>query len=309
MNILRKVYAGSSARQALWRLLAVAAFCLITAAGRGAGYYAVTVQPLRMIVAELAAGRAEVVAIIPPGASPHTYEPRPSDLKAVRDAKFFFSVAENLDSWAARLPNEHSARVMDLLPESARQSFPETAEHDHHDDHDHDHGAIDPHFWTDPLAVKALLPALTAKLCEVDPQGADAYRANEKAFAAQLDMLNEEATRELAPLRGRSAFLFHPSFLYLLKRHGIDYAGSIEEIPGKEGSPRHTIAAIKAIKAKHVPVVFTEPQLPRGPAAVIAEGAGVKLAELDPNGGVAGSMKYEEWLRHNLTVLREAYQP
>ncbi|HMZ51480.1 MAG TPA: metal ABC transporter substrate-binding protein, partial [Candidatus Sumerlaeota bacterium] len=136
MNILRKVYAGSSARQALWRLLA--AFCLITAAGRGAGYYAVTVQPLRMIVAELAAGRAEVVAIIPPGASPHTYEPRPSDLKAVRDAKFFLSVAENLDSWAARLPNEHSARAMDLLPESARQSFPETAEHDHHDDHDHD---------------------------------------------------------------------------------------------------------------------------------------------------------------------------
>ncbi|MEO8377422.1 MAG: metal ABC transporter substrate-binding protein [Candidatus Sumerlaeota bacterium] len=267
--------------------------------------YAVTIQPLKMILAELTAGRAEVVAIIPPGASPHTYEPRPSDLRTARDALFFFSVSDHLDAWAAKLPNENSARVIDLLPASAREFFPDGVEED---ERAAAGGAVvDPHFWTDPLTVAALLPPLTAKLCEIDPQGAATYAANEIKFAATLRALDEETKSNLAPLRGRAVFLFHPSFLYLLNRYGISYAGSVEDIPGKEGSPSRLIAIIEAVKKQHIPAIFTEPQLPRAPAEVIAEGAKVKLAELDPNGGVPGRMTYAQWLRYNVGVLRGAY--
>ncbi|MCC6548266.1 zinc ABC transporter substrate-binding protein [Candidatus Sumerlaeota bacterium] len=287
-------------------------FCLLAhsaSAKAGESYYAVTIQPLGMIVAELVKGRADVVTIIPPGASPHTFEPRPSDARKASDAAFLFSVSENLDGWVAKLPAGNSLHVMDLLPESARREFPESTRHDDPSQgHDHGHGVVDPHFWTDPLTVAALLPPLVAKLCEIDPDGAATYRANGQRFAEELRRLDAEAEKELKPMKGRAVFLFHPSFLYLLDRHGLVYAGSVEEMPGKEGSPRKLIAIIKTVREKQIPVIFTEPQFPRAAAEVIARDAGVKLAELDPTGGVPGRMTYAEWFRHNIAMMSAAYQ-
>ena len=100
--------------------------------------------------------------------------------------------------------------------------------------------------------------------------------------------------------------LFHPSFLYLLKRYGMKYAGSIEPIPGKEASPQYIIEVTKRIQDLKVRAVFTEPQLARRPAEIVSESAGVPLFELDPNGGTQGKMTYEELMRYNAGVFAKA---
>jgi len=262
--------------------------------------YVVTIQPLAAILREVAGGRAEVAVLVPPGASPHTYEPRPSDVVRTESATALFHVSPLLDAWAARLPAPRHVEVLSLVPRTHRLPLKDRDEAPAVGDAD------DPHFWTDPLTVKALLPGLLRTLCGLDRPGCAAYATGARRFRATLRSLDAEVATLLAPVRGRAVLLFHPSFQYLLARYGLVMAGSIEPSPGKEPTPKYIEEVVRTVQRLGVRSVFTEPQLPPRPAEVVAEAAHVAVHVLDPNGGVAGRETYADLIRYNARVLREA---
>ena len=55
----------------------------------------------------------------------------------------------------------------------------------------HGHGNYDPHFWFDPLRVRVVVDDIAARLSALDPDRADAYRANAFAYDGRLDELHE----------------------------------------------------------------------------------------------------------------------
>ncbi len=278
--------------------------------------FVASIHPLAAILAEVTAGRATVEQLLAPGVSPHTFEPTPADMKRLDRARGFFFAGPGLDGeWVGRLPARHKIAMLDLVP---REYLLPMTEHHHHGDegedgpHHHDeedahHGAItDPHFWTDPLAVKAMLPALVRELSTLDPGGAAAYAANAQAMAERLDRLDAELRRTLAPVAGRAALLFHPSFNYLFHRYRLKPAGVVETAPGREPTPKSLLTLVTRVRQERIKAIFTEPQLARRPAEVLAEAAGVRVYELDPLGGSAGRQTYDELLRFNAAVLAEA---
>ena len=181
-------------------------------------YYAATTHALGAILNELCQGIGECRVILQPGASPHTYSPVPSDIAASTKAKAVFYADENADGWAKNLNNKVLVRMLGMVPDSLLVHFEHVCEHSEgHEEHDHDLEGIDPHFWTDPFTVKHILPKLTDTLCSLDPQNAEKYKANSAAFSKKLDALCQRVQKELAPFKGRAVFLFHPSFLYLLR--------------------------------------------------------------------------------------------
>ncbi len=265
----------------------------------------VTGHPLAAVLREIGGARVEVVTLVPPGASPHTYEPRPSDVAATERATALFFVARTLDGWAARLPARERIEVLALVPASER--LPNLEPHGHHGpDAAGAHVADDPHFWTDPLLLRATVPGLVAALSRIDPAGAEAYRRGGAAFEQRLDALHAETARRLAPFRGRGVVLLHASFQYLLRRHGLVLAAVVEPSPGKEPTPRELQRIVREMRAKDVRAVFGEPQLPRRPVQVLAEAAGVRASELDPMGGVDGRRTYAELIDYNVRALVEA---
>ncbi|HSJ96308.1 MAG TPA: metal ABC transporter substrate-binding protein, partial [Myxococcota bacterium] len=62
-----------------------------------------TIEPLAMIVRELTGERATVSVLVPPGASPHTFDPRPGDVARLADAALLVAVGGDFDGWAGRL--------------------------------------------------------------------------------------------------------------------------------------------------------------------------------------------------------------
>jgi zinc transport system substrate-binding protein len=66
--------------------------------------FVTTIPPFEMILRPVVEGRATVERLLDPGASPHTYDPTPSDLRAVSNATALVYGAEHLDGWAANLP-------------------------------------------------------------------------------------------------------------------------------------------------------------------------------------------------------------
>jgi len=272
--------------------------------------FVATIPPLTAILQEIVGDRAPVHNLLPPGSSPHTYEPRPSDAAAAEQCRTLFFVANSLDAWAAKLGTPKRLAVMPMLPRAYRIAY---IPHAHDDDHHHDHGDVaedeaDPHFWSDPLAVKALLPALVDALKAVDPQGAAQYEKNASAFAEQLDQLHEEMTILMAPFKGAEVILFHPSWVYFLERYGMGVAALIEPSPGKEQTPRYLRQVSEIARNKQVKALFSEPQLPSGPAEVLAETLGLPLFEMDPLGGVEGRDTYASLIRYNASILAQALE-
>ena len=277
----------------------VAAAVLPAACGtpRPPARFVATIPPLGFILREIVRDTGAVAVLLPPGASPHTYEPRPSDAAAAQGSAALVFDDSLLDGWAARLAPRRRIEMFALVPAANRLRLPSMRENVA--------GAPDPHFWTDPTVVGAIIPALTDSLCAIDAPACTRYRANAAQFTDSLRALDTELAAVLGPLRGRAVVLFHPSFQYLLARYGIRVAAVVEPAPGKEPTPRDIEALAAAAARAGATTIFTEPQLPRRPAEVIAEVARLHLAELDPLGGTPGRDSYAALLRYNAAVLRE----
>jgi len=286
--------------------------------------YIATSHPIGEILKEVVGTRAKVEVLVQPGESPHTFSPKPSDAYKINSAKAIFYAAEIMDGWATKLEGGTKIEMIKFVPETHLLTFDDMHQHKHEENidqnkkeistHDHDnhssdshpHGVIDPHFWTDPITVKEMLKGLVDTLSVIDPENAATYRNNAGIFEKRLDLLARQVGNLLDEVRGRPVFLFHPSLRYLLARYGLVYAGAIETSPGKEPSPKYIEQLVKKINDSGAKAIFTEPQLPKEPAEVIAEAATVMLFELDPVGGVKGRMTYPDLILYNAKILQKA---
>jgi len=272
--------------------------------------YITTIHPFKEILAEIVGNRGEVHQILPPGASPHTYELRPSDIKKVETATALILGGENLDEWARKFQNPNRIELIELLPEdyllhiftdNNKENLTAEKKIDHHY-----HSGVDPHFWTDPITVKALVPILAAKLSEIDNEGKEIYRVNSTKFIAHLDSLYSTINQALEPDHGNTVMLSHPFFRYFLNRFGLKLVGLIEPIPGREPTPKEIKNMVELVKKEKVKAIFTHPQLADRAAKLVAEASGIKVFQLDPIGGVKGRETYDELLLYNLKILLEA---
>ena len=56
----------------------------------------------------------------------------------------------------------------------------------------------------------------------MDPAGAAEYGRNGERLSGEIDTLFEGLGLELAPLRGKPVFVYHPAFGYFLDEFGIE---------------------------------------------------------------------------------------
>jgi zinc transport system substrate-binding protein len=258
-----------------------------------------------------------VSVLVPPGASPHTFEPSPTAVTKATQAKVFVYVGAGLDPWAERLlkaqrtPGQVVVEAVAGIPllkdvdehehgEAAQE--PKEAEHHHHE-------AGNPHVWLDPVLAEDICRRIAQALIQVDPAHKNMYEVNLALYLGKLQTLDNNIKTVVATFRRRDYVTFHPAYAYFSRRYGLREVGVIEAAPGREPSPGHLQRIIAAIKKTGVKAVFAEPQLSPRVAEVIAQEAGVKVLILDPLGGRPpyGS-SYLKLMRHNLAVLAEAMQ-
>lgn len=264
--------------------------------------------PIYVILAEIAGDAVKVDYIAPNGASPHTYLPRPSDSKKAATALGLFYIAQNFDGWVADIPSKNTIKLIDMLSIDDVIYFDCGHDHSAEGDNQEHESVIDPHFWLDPITVKSVVDELTNTMIELYPKGESVFRANSEIFKNNLDEIDLELKDILKSLEGKDVFLNHPSFNYMLDRYGLNYAGSIEESPGKEPSPKFIANLVDKIRASKTKAIFSEPQLNGKTVQVIAEEAGVLMYELNPIGNNDSEKTYKQILINNAKILKEALE-
>ena len=264
-------------------------------------YIAVTIHPVSAIISEIAGDRLKVLRLIGPGLSPHTYDPLPSDMLKLKDSLGIFYISNELDGWVAVSENQKRFELMSILPEKFHLNY-----HDPDQDHDHGHDHnLDPHFWMDPLAVKASLPGITGALCGLDPEGCRTFVKNSEIFEKKLTQLDLKIRNLLKNARGKRFFVYHPSFRYFFQRYGILEAGVIEPA-GQEASPRHISRLIGITEKLTVSAILMESQYSPAAAQMLSRQTGLPIHSVDAVGGHSGKIRYEEILLYNAEILSEA---
>jgi zinc transport system substrate-binding protein len=260
-----------------------------------------TIPPFEMILRPVVEGRGTVERLLAPGASPHTYDPTPSDLRATTGATALVYGAESLDGWAAELPASRRLVMIDLLPAEVQSRF--------EGEEGHGGADVDPHFWTDPLAVKRLLPALADTLCAMDAAGCSVYRANADSFATRLAALDTRLHALLEPVRDQPVLLARPFFRYFLGRYGPRLVGIVALHPGTEPTPRQLGRLVDRVGAAEARALLVQESGSDRTARAVAESVALPLVALDPLGGTEGRATYADLLLDNGRRLREALGP
>ena len=267
----------------------------------------VSIHPLFDLVRQLAGDDAEVVRVLAPGASPHTFDPTPRDVARLLKADLVV-MNGGLDLWLRGLVEASGARapiveVIGLAPvrQALAEGFPDLVAVAA----DGATVGFNAHVWLDPRVMAAALPDLAEALAAVDPARAEAYRQRAARLVVELEALDAELRAMLAPVAGAAFVPFHDAWPYFAARYGLDLIVEIEPFPGREPSPAYLREALRLIRSSGARAIFSEAQLERRPAEVVAAEAGVALHELDPLGGVGGRERYQDLLRWNAAVLLE----
>ncbi|MGE8188363.1 zinc ABC transporter substrate-binding protein [Pseudomonas sp. NPDC086278] len=274
----------------------------------GAAHAEVTVltsiKPLQLIAAAVQDGVAVPEVLLPPGASPHNYALRPSDVRKVQSVDLVYWIGPDMEGFLPRVLNGRtlpSVAVQDLPGLKLRRFAEDSHSHaEDADEHDHDHrpGTLDAHLWLSPVNARVIASKMAADLSAADPANAARYQSNLKAFDDRLDALDLRLKARLAGIAGKPYFVFHEAFDYFEDAYGLKHTGVFSVAAEVQPGAQHVAAMRARLQEVGKTCVFSEPPLRPRLAETLVAGLPVKLAELDALGGYtpATAQGYEQVL-------------
>lgn len=269
-------------------LLAVAILLLASAQAQAQVRLLTSIKPLQLIAAAVQDGADKPEALLPPGASPHDFALRLSDLRRLSRADLFYWIGPDLEVFLQRaLGNRRQTTVaVQKLPGIRLRRFGEAGHGHADDDHDAEHqpGSLDSHLWLDSANARVIAQRMAQDLSAADPTGRGRYQANLASFRQRLDALDERLRQRLAPLAGKPYFVFHDAYSYFEDAYGLTPAGVFvvqSEVPP---GARHLAAMRARLQQAGASCLFNEPPIRPPLASSLSQGLPVRLAELDDLG-------------------------
>ncbi|MHA6127710.1 zinc ABC transporter substrate-binding protein [Pseudomonas fluorescens group sp. PF-1] len=261
-----------------------------------------SIKPLQLIATAVQDGVAIPEVLLPPGASPHNYALRPSDVRKVQSVDLLYWIGPDMEGFLPRVLNGRtlpSVAVQDLPGMKLRRFAEDSHSHaEDADEHDHDHrpGSLDAHLWLSPTNARVIAAKMAADLSAADPANAARYQSNLKAFDERLDALDLRLKKRLAGIEGKPYFVFHEAFDYFEDAYGLKHTGVFSVAAEVQPGAQHVAAMRARLQEVGKTCVFSEPPLRPRLAETLVAGLPVKLAELDALGGYtpATAQGYEQ---------------
>jgi zinc/manganese transport system substrate-binding protein len=259
------------------------------------------------MVAQIGGDAVSVTSLVSPDGDPHTYEPRPSDLRAVAATRLLVINGLGLEGWMTRLVGASGYRGPVVTASTGIQ--PRTMVEDG--------GATvtDPHAWQNARNGAAYARTIAAALAKADPARAVWFQEAGERYAAAILATDSWIEQQFAPVppARRIIVTTHDAFGYFGARYGVAVRAAEGISTDAEPSARDIARLVAQIKREHVRAVFLENMTDPRLAAMLAQEAGATLGEkvysdaLSPKGGPADT--YLGMFHHNVPLFVAAMQP
>lgn len=243
----------------------------------------VSILPEKTFVQKIAKNMVDVTVMVNPGESPHSYEPKASQMVAISKAQLYFSIGvEFEEAWLEKFGSQNprlkfiniGANILKIM----------MSEH-HHDDEahkeEHHHDGLDPHTWTSPKNVSIMAHTIYKALVELDPKNKKFYKANLSDFVNEIRDTDTQIRNTLKGLEPKHKFMvFHPAWGYFANEYDLTQVAV--EVEGKDPKPKEMIAIIEEAIEEKVNVIFTQPEFSDKSAQIIAKEAHISVKKISP---------------------------
>lgn len=225
----------------------------------------VTILPQAEFVESVGGDRVEITVMVPPGASPHTYAPTPSQLVTVKQASMYAKVGSGVEFELVHMDRIEEAGGNMLVVDCARgvELFQN-----------------DPHIWLSPKNAMVMVENICCGLIAIDPLYEEYYIQNRDEYLMRLDELDQSMKKSFAGKTNGKFMVFHPSWGYFARDYGLTQISVEEE--GKQPTAAGIAALVEQARTENIRVVFVSPQFDTQSAEAIAEVIGGEVVPIDP---------------------------
>lgn len=242
-----------------------------------------SLAPIELLVRAVAGDQVTVSTLVPAGASPHTYQLRPSERRQLAAADRIFWVGPGMENFLERLltgpdfrdrsvalapgadapaDDAHGHNDQDNYDSHAEEEHGQ--EHESTDTHGHDHGdGEDPHIWLDPALGLEMAEKIAHSIGDLAGIDAKEIDGNLATFEASLKDREASIRQQLQPAKNLDLFTYHDAFRRFAEHYGLTIAGVLTLSPERSPGARHLAEVQERLQQADQPCLLTEPQFNR----------------------------------------------
>ncbi|WP_454747037.1 metal ABC transporter substrate-binding protein [Ciceribacter selenitireducens] len=219
------------------------------------------------IARNVAGDMAEVDSITKPGAEIHNYQPTPRDILKARDADLVLWNGLNLERWFEKFLANLGSVPAAVISDGVQPISISGGGYD---------GKPNPHAWMSPDNALIYVENIRKALAGVDPDHAEAYAANAKAYSDKIRAEIEPMKAQIAALPAEKRWLVtsEGAFSYLARDLGLKELFLWPVNADAQGTPQQVRAVIDAMRENRIAVIFSESTISDKPARQVAEETG-----------------------------------
>lgn len=243
--------------------------------------------------------RVNLTTLVGADGDVHVYTPAPADAKRVAEAKLVIVNGLGLEGWLPRLVQSSGSKAQVVTASAGIVPLKLGS-------------AADPHAWQSVPNAKIYATDIANALAAANPDDAEFFRAQAKAYLDKLETLDREVREAVAkiPPERRKVISTHNAFGYFAAEYGIQFIAPLGVSTETEPSARDIAAIIGQIRAQKIPAVFLENISDDRQIRRIAAETGSKVGGTLISDGLTGEKgpapTYIDMVRHNIKALTSA---
>jgi zinc transport system substrate-binding protein len=228
---------------------------------------AMSVLPIAGIVDRLLPpGAAELRVLVPPGASPHSFEPGMEQLAVIQRADLVLEVGHPAFAWESNwLDGLLAGTGTDRVRLSDGCAWLED----------------DPHVWLDPICLHTLAEHAAAALMGLFPERATEIGDRLEVLQREIASEDESVRASLSDMRVRTFLAQHAAWGYFARTYDLEQIAILTHGSGDGGAAR-LAEVIDRGRAAGIRTVLVQPQFSMEAARMVAREIGAGIRPLDP---------------------------
>lgn len=267
---------------------------------------ACTIPPQEELITAVTGDTAHVIVMVPPGASPHTFEPSPSQIATLESADLYIALGSGIEfenRWLDRirgmyphlkivnlsenlslLPAEDHTHEEDLHVEQVHEDHDEHEQQEGHgaDAHKHE-GGLDPHVWLSLKNAARMVETIADVLSAENPEMKETYTENRDRYLGRISAVDESIRTSLSDLQNRKILVYHDAFGYFCRDY--DLTQITVEVFGKEPSARTLAGIIETARKEGITIIFMQPEFSTKGADTLAAELSATVVLISPLAG------------------------
>lgn len=251
-----------------------------------------SIFPLYDIVKTIAGNDFEVSLLLPPGASPHTFDPTPATVASAESSDAIYIIGHGLDSWIKDLISDNSTIIV-----VDKNIVLLTAMEDEGGD------GSDPHYWLTAQNGIQIAKNISEDLSNRFPEKANMFQSNLEYFIDVMKKTDINIRDILNSVQNKNIVTFHDAWFYFAKDYGLKIVGTYEPTAAREPTPRYLAELVSNIQKVGVKVIYSEPQFSTDVLNSILSDYDLSIAELDPIGGKDTRESFQKLLLYNANTI------